>query len=118
MEASQGRSAAVAGLLAQLDPDRASARRFSPGLIVSLSLTLLLVLLASAHAMLRRDPPPPAAAALPDIEVATNAHHINAVDRADPFTGQGIVEDLVEFRCVDGVRMRKQASSYTQVGRC
>ncbi|MEH6413472.1 hypothetical protein [Pseudomonas sp. CGJS7] len=117
MEASRPRSAVAAGLLDPHDPARANGRRLSPGLIVSLALALLLTLLASAHAMLRRDLPAPAPAA-PAVGAKVNAHRANAIDRADPFTGQGIVEDLVEFRCVDGIRMRKQASSYTQVGRC
>ena len=89
----------------------------SPSLIVSLSLALLAALLVSVY-LLQRDPVPrTTVSALPDAARA-QTQPVPAHIRVDPVTGQEVLEEAVEFRCVQGMRVRKQGSSYSSAGHC
>lgn len=91
----------------------------SPSLIVSLSLALLAALLTSVY-LLQRDPAPrTTVSALPAADAArTQTQPVPAHIRVDPATGQEVVVEAVEFRCVQGMRVRKQGSSYSAAGHC
>jgi hypothetical protein len=91
----------------------------SPSLIVSLSLALLAALLASVY-LLQRDPAPrTTVSALPAADAAqAQTQPVPAHIRVDPVTGQEVLEEAVEFRCVQGMRVRKQGSSYSSAGHC
>ena len=94
-------------------PDPAGLRALlSPSVIVSLALALTAAVLALVYLLQMRAPAARGAAA---------AH--TAPGRADAPAGAAAalpasVPEPVEFRCVDGLRVRKQGSSYTGDGRC
>lgn len=101
----------------------APADWLSPSLIVSLALALIAAVLALAYLVQQRDPSDSRTAALsPPAADAAQAQRVGGqtVIRVDPATGQEIVvaPEPIEFRCVQGMRVRKQGSSYSAAGGC
>ncbi|QWP75444.1 hypothetical protein J5226_17735 [Lysobacter sp. K5869] len=74
----------------------------SPSVVVSLALALTAAVLAVVYFVRGGDAPVAAAPAA--------AAHPAAAPAPPP--------EPVEFRCVDGLRVRKQGSSYSSEGRC
>jgi len=83
----------------------------SPSVLVSLALALIAAVLALLYLVRGGDLPAPAASASAAAAVSAPAAGAAAAAPAP-------APELVEFRCVDGLRVRKQGNSYSSDGRC